>query len=459
MKWKGVIAGVLPLLLVIGAWGAWQYRQYRSYQTLVPGEATTLIRIHVDGLIKDIGLNVFWNRSYYDSIGRDGGGGTDLQVWRNTGASIPANLFLFQMEHAQSEIFPDVYFGSVGLTDTAAFSAALRTHFAMQVTRDANEEAIAVADRAIVVYSADRACFALSLRKPAHDMVLLQDVLHSLLAANGHLPVSESKFRTVKQLGGHIGLLGNYRASIRFNAGEARGTIALPAAVSRLAAGGIPDFPDSNAASFWLNGTVGDWLDDKQFGIGGHTLHVDSLLRHYRGNVALEWRGTVMQTDTIISYDYDEDFVLQERQELIGKPVPELYLSVAADSGLIRYLAAQGIVDLKENSVNPAVLPLYQVNTGAPVDGYVQWYTARHPTVLREGRDAGDEALYVRIDFNRLNSQTLPIALIPYIQMLDNFEATGRMAGDTHLEVVGKVRMKNWKINSLVQLLAVGDGS
>ncbi len=458
MRWGRVLAVWLPLLLVGGLWGAWQYRQYRSYQALIPKQTTCLIRIHLDGLFRDVGLNAFWNRAHYDSLRHNGPEGADFRSWPNTGASMPANLFLFQLPHVQSEIFPHIYFGTLQLTDTAAFTTLLRTHFAMQIFRGGDEPAIAVADRVLVVFSADRACFAVSLRKPVQDIAVLEEVLHSLLAAEGHVPVSESAFRDIKHLGGHIGWQGRGRraASIRFNAGVAKFSLTLPAVAAPSLSGGVPDFPDTNAASFWLNGMVGDWLAGKRLDFGGYTLHGDSLLKHYQGSMALEWKGTVMQTDTMISYDYDADFVMQERRELVERPVPDIRLAIAADTGLMGYLARQDVMDPTHHLVNRSAFPLFRINAGATSRGYMQWFTAVQPAALPPSGEGDGEMLHVRIDFTRLDSQALPVSLSPILGILDSLEATGVMAGETAQEITGNLRMKNYRINSLVQLLHAG---
>src|SRR5690606_21428406 len=88
-----------------------------------------------------------------------------------------------------------------------------------------------------------------------------------------------------------------------------------------------PRFPESNTASLWIAG-IPSFLAGKPIKIGPYTLLGDSLLEHYQGNLIAEWKGTVKQQDTVISYDYDEDFTMHEREELVEKSVPEVYLSI-----------------------------------------------------------------------------------------------------------------------------------
>src|SRR5690606_11992893 len=119
-----------------------------------------------------------------------------------------------------------------------------------------------------------------------------------------------------------------------------------------------PHFADSNAVSLWIQDSLTGFLSGRQFDIGGHALHGDSLLYHYKGHIVLEWKGTVIQQDTIVNFDYDDNFELVETQEVVDKSVPEIYCSVLADAGLTDYLCAQEVLETPGSTISREVVPL-----------------------------------------------------------------------------------------------------
>src|SRR5690606_23445458 len=107
---KRVLFTTLGFLLLITAacWGYWSYRQYRSFQTTIPRETTSLVRVHVDGIVRDVTWNMLWNRAHAP----EGEQSIRFDTWKPMGIRIPANLFLYQVDHPLSDKFPDAYFGS-----------------------------------------------------------------------------------------------------------------------------------------------------------------------------------------------------------------------------------------------------------------------------------------------------------------------------------------------------------
>lgn len=448
-----IVIGVL-LVFVGSGWGYWAYRQYRSYQTLIPGDATAVVRIHVDALIRDIAWNAWWNPAYYSGVSRDTTSAIDRDKWKQTGMDIPANLFLYQVEHPLSGTFPKVYFGSIALTDTASFSGWLSNRLHMPIQRDSLGE-FAIGDHIVVITKGKRAFFAFTPTKPMADLSLLRKTVWSLSTSKNFTPVSKSPFGDISDAKGHISIKDGHVSSFTFHTGEvvfsSAHTLDNPPTLDEK----IPDFPDSNAVSLWLQDIPSGWLARKQFRIGPNTLHGDSLLVHGKGSVAFVWNGTVTQQDTVISYDYDENFVMQERVELTEKPAPALYLTLTAGDGLNRYLQVQGILDPGTHRVNREILPLYQVKTSSLAGGYLQFHTADSAAELPALRAINQQFLFLRINFERIDPLALPSAISPVVAICSSLEASGYCEDSNRIAIRGKLRMKDRRINSLIQLLGI----
>ena len=448
-----IVAGLL-LLIIAGAWGYWTYRQYRSYQAPIPTGATSLARIGVDGLLVDIAWNALWHRSYYQGKQTEKPFKFDRSSWLRTGMAIPANIFVYQLGASEQEHISDVYFGSLALTDSTIFSQWLTRQPNLNIQRDTLGTVI-TSEHLVAVYDADRVFFALSPKKITSARPHIRNATQALMASRDWTTVDESPFHAIRKCDGDLVVLGAQQATIEFKNGQMlfsmAGTWKSRSAESRSAPQvGIPQFSSSNTASLWVAGLPA-FLAGKTFELGPYTLAGDSLLKYNQGNVMIEWKGTVMQHDTVITYDYDDDFTMQERIELVEKPAPELYFSIATTDGLSDYLKAQGI--LTPQGVSQDALPLYHVGVNQIDRGFLQLHTAQTPSALPKQGPATDDVLYAHVNFEQIDSTMVSPLFIPYIQRLNQLEVTGRRSDGEHVTIRGTLFLRNPAIHSLVQLL------
>ncbi len=455
---KRVLFVALGLILLIAAvgWAYWTYRQFRANQAPIPRNATSVLRIHVDGLIRDIAWNALWNGVAYRDTTKQRSTTFSIKQWKQLGIQIPANLFLYQLDHARSNEFRNIYFGSVGVVDPAAFAAWLQDELGMEIG-NGEHGTVASSERALVVIQPQRALFALSSTKPKTSLTHLTDVLANVLEQyGGNVAVNKSDFHEIIHDKGQVSGCGTHRFAIDFKKGMVafNGWYEMDYAPNRRK--GKPHFADSNAVSMWVQSGLTGLLAGKEFDIGGHTVQGDSLLVHYGGSIALEWKGTVTQQDTIVNFNYDDNFELVETAEIVDKSVPAIYCSLLADTALIDYLQAQGVLDTPGNIVNRDVFPLFRLGVTVLPSGFVQFHTAGDALSLPQQTDhEGHDLLYVKIDFNKLQVPGLPAYLAPYMEMADFFELSGHPASANQLAVQGTLRMEDARVHSLVQLLAL----
>ncbi len=439
------------LLATAAAWGYWTYRQYRSYQTPIPKAATSIIRVSVDALAMDLAWNTLWNGRYYREKQRDGATGFDREVFAQTGMAIPANIFLYQLD-SSDDISPYLYFGSVPLTDTSVFSNWLNGLAQIHVNQDGLGK-FAYSEHLLIVHDADHAFFAISPKPFASTLPTVRKRAYALMTSDEWVSVGKSPLHGIRKLPGHVAAIGEMQTSIQFKSGEARFSVKYAPDTLPAPAGDMPEFPSSNTASLWIANASWLFPKDRPLKAGPYIWQRDDLQKYGKGELLMEWKGTVLQQDTVVDYDYDEDFNMSERQEIIEKPVPDLSLSIAADSSLDNYLQNQGILDTPGHSISREVLPLYRVHVSPVSEGYMQFHTANRHTELPKRLPADGNIFYLRINFGNMDLSSVAPFIGSYAALADYMEASGRVTKDNKVSIHGKLRMHDTRINSLIQLV------
>ena len=452
-----LIALAILLLLVAAGWGYWTYRQYRAGQTMIPRDATSVVRVHVDGILRDIAWNALRHgTSYRDTAASHPAFRT--KMLQDLHMPIPASVFLYQVGHGSRNEFPDVYFGSLAVDDSTGMAAWLHDNLGMDITA-APQGTVASSSHALVVIQPGRALLALSPKKlgsgDAGNEALVDVLIGILDAHGGSLAITDSPFADILADDGQLAGRGSRAFSIGFEAGKI--TFSAPNALahplSQLQP--TPHFADSNAVSLWVQDSLTGFLAGRSFDIGGHKLQGDSLLRHYGGRMAMEWKGTVMQQDTVVNFDYDDNFELVETQEIMEKPVPEVYWSLQADTALMSYLQGRGIVEESGSAVTREAFPLYKMGASPLPTGYLQFHTAPTQQALPAPTDDGEPlSFYLRINFNRLQIPDLPARLAPLMQAANLLEVSAGQPASAHGATMhGTLQLKDGQLHSLVQLL------
>src|SRR5690606_28425811 len=114
-----------------------------------------------------------------------------------------------------------------------------------------------------------------------------------------------------------------------------------------------------------------------------------------------------------------------------------------------------GILQGPNNTITHNAFPLFRASVSSLPSGYVQLHTPGQTRALPELSPSRHELVYLQIDFNKLQAVDLPPVLTPYTQAADLLELSGRPVADNHVVVHGTLRMKNTRLHSLVQLLAL----
>ena len=90
-------------------------------------------------------------------------------------------------------------------------------------------------------------------------------------------------------------------------------------------------------------------------------LSIDSIISKWSGNFALNLKVINSKKDTIVTYDYDDDFNKIEKIAVQELTVPEFDFSFDADSNLFGYLSNKNAIQVIESDTVFTSMPLYKL--------------------------------------------------------------------------------------------------
>lgn len=444
---------VLAILVSVALWGVISYRNQQSYDTGMIGvQATRVIKVDIGSLTRHIGWNAFWHPGYYAEEER--AAFMEKRKMIRTGLASVAKIFLFQL--GDEPFWTTFTYGIVPLADAENFTQFLQTELYMQVGQDSISR-FGRHKHAFVRYDDRQAVFALGNFDSGSDELtdgLIKNQLASYLTGEQLVSIKASPFYDAVTQEGHIVSVGRERLSIEFLEGEIVFSCALEQTTRAAVAYQPSVWADSSLLR--LRASLTDWIPKGDvFSVGTFVLHSDSLRAYMAGDVVGEWRGMGTQTDSVITWEFDDNLEMMEVVERIEQPVPDLYLSVQTHAdALQRYLVDNGILDSASEAVNPAFFPLFRVYWQQ--EGSWLTFHTQHPrTELEEAPNASP--LYVAANIRAIKQHvTFPKVrtfLTPFRELV--ISADQEPQG---IVLRGRIAMEDNTVSSLMQLLVREQG-
>ncbi|RAJ31107.1 hypothetical protein [Pedobacter cryoconitis] len=392
MKKIFIAAAAIVLLLLLTVYGLLQYRQYSSYQNRIHQRASLIFKINVDQIVKKRGL------SNLKSGAR--------------GFGVPANIFVYTVSNKSALTF----FCSLPVTDTTVLKAYLERVFKINhfisnaqgpVWGNSQDQSIKV------VYNTQNVVICYSLIKES-----VNDIMGELLAGKSLLADTDDRVARLKKQDAPIVYdFKSYsgQASLTDHGLLLSGTFPLKGL-------GVPDscnrpeiLAQGLSVSGWLNADLkGVLTQDVRF--NGHVLEQDSLLGYYKGLLEFEVGNPVSQSQSVISYTYNDEFEKVEQEVKKEVKVPEITLSLKGNtSSLVSYLCKQGVIGT-DNQLNRELFPLYQVY--GQYDNQVFQLSTNQKRPMSSAYVYTPYFFFAAIDFDQLRKQNQFTLLNSYIKDL-----------------------------------------
>ncbi|KQR70517.1 hypothetical protein [Pedobacter sp. Leaf176] len=439
------IAAVIIISLLIFFVGAFKYRQYRANQVLIPSNAGSLVKISVDELYKSLAVNMITHPGYYFKSDTK----TKKKTWfdgLDHGLQIPANLYLFTIKNQPKTAL----FSRLEIKNLNAFEVFLENilHFNVEKKPGGLSYAKSKFGNIAISYNSRNAAIVFTNEHADFDLLLA-----GILSQKNFIELRKSAFNLVRKATNHIVFSdGGHFATLNFDNGSintndeliSETIVPAPKPFHRI-------FKRESAISFWLNAdfktTPGQTLKLKNT-----SLEQDSLTKYYKGYVDFEWINTIQQMDSIITYDYNDDFEKIEKVVMQKRDIPNFIVNIIADGkGLKNYLHQKNVIRLDSGVINKTVFPLYKVHV-AETDTQLKLSTNENPITIPTNIQS-DEFLGLNVYFNKLSKQSNFPSITKYIRNLQKLEIKGKLIEGKKVRITGNLTFRNKEVNSLYQLL------
>lgn len=434
--WKGAIISIL--LCGIGFYVFVIYKQHSSYRTTrIPENTTSLIRVDVYRIYKSM---------LPDYFGRKKREGTPMFE----GLVIPANIFVYTVKGKQ----PTTLFSSLQLDDAGAFETSLKKQKNL-VPEPAKIPGIAVwmsPDKSwAIAFNQERVVVAYSAKK---EPVL--DILSDILLDKNTISIAKSKFKTIKKQEGHLTYLsGANSGHLEFNKGNITASLTIAGIGKAVLPSVQHQQPDShNIINLWLYADMSPWLHQKNFTIDTITICGDSLLASHPKGIEMALSQPVLQKDSVVTYEYNDDFEKVATVTVNETAVPGIFIRAAADAILLQaYLQRQGIIGYDSGLVSKRIVPLYQLYSTQTKE-YLQWSTVKGSAVSNT-LSTSNTFFGLKIDFGRLAQQPEFSLIHRYLKPFKNLDAKGTKAKNNEVQFDAILYFKEDKRQALWQLMDI----
>lgn len=442
VKFLKITAAIVILLLVF-YFGFFKYRQLLANKVLIPATTQTLLKINVDELYKTIAISYLKHPSQY--------AGADKKCIKekvddlNTGLKIPANIYIYALKGKVKNTF----FSRMEIADSSAFNSFILKKLSL-IKKDTHF--FQSSDSALcLLFNKTTVAIAFTPKKES-----VKTALEEILSQKNMVKISDSKFAQMASLTDHLSFQNAENLSkinftdgkIDFNS-EFENKWIEPAAEPRHR---IPD-PESTV-SMWLNGKIKPDLIKKNNTISPSLLSKDSFFRFYKDYVDFEWTKTITQVDTIVGYEYNDDFEQVEKKILQDRKIPSITINLSADDKAVsNYLNSLGALDQSTGKISSSMIPLYQAYFKGS-DGNVLLTTVKGATPDLK-RTSSADFFYFKVDFKKLIKQTSIPLIADKLGVFSQLEIKAKSTRKDKIKLESELLFLNKDANALIQLLKV----
>lgn len=340
----GLIAGI-----AIGLFIYKEIRASKAKDILIPKHTTALLQVNVDGLFMELMGNAISNPNTYFFAEKDSADRKREKLWR-TGMKIPAMLYLFA-DSSNAE----TYYTIQKISNIDRFKRFIQTYVAKDLDSIARPldggYTYYQQKKLAFLYNESQVIFAIGKDSTDRSASMLE-LLNS--TQQDWIPAHSWTSRHADQHGNDLLWTSSNKdwISMDFQNGSIHADAFFSSEQWR-----FPDAPQALAASgnpvlhAYLDADLSAWLKAKDSLWKDLKVPVDSLYKYYGGYIDLQWMPKdVKQMETIISYEYDDNFEMKEVKQEQEVDAPNLLVRLKASPHLLGYLPEKLFYKFKRKS-------------------------------------------------------------------------------------------------------------
>lgn len=436
-------AAVVILLLLFVFYGFLKYRQYDSYHGMIHEDADLIIKVNSDQLIRKIALNTLANPSYYFKPSEEDSVSADEDEDSGRGFTLPANLFAYTLKGDLK-----TFYTTLKVNDSSALKSYIQKNLDINSFTTSEKYSYAASDDRKVQIAFDHQRIVLAYTFNSKDV---QTTLKEILFQNKTIDGGSETIAALKDADGDAVIMqGQNITNVDFDNGKVTLSgllnltpeIALPS-TSSLAK---PDTSSSIHVSLAGNVPV-QYL--KKYEINNITIPLDSLAKDFEGYLDLRIAGTATQYDTIITYDYNDDFEKVEVKTLNESQVPGVKVLVRGKASHMMEVLKQNQVVLN-NKLNRTIFPLLDMNIKSK--GTSELIFTNIDDKFEAELAGSSDFFMLYANFQRMASENALPVKSEYLKNLRTLSINASKAGEA-VNIKGQLLLHNKNINALMQLI------
>ncbi|WP_103069228.1 hypothetical protein [Aquimarina sediminis] len=446
-KYKIVITTALLILLVVFV-VLYKNWQRQAYKEVVHADATTIIKVDVNELMKTLAWDFVGNMEYYSSKEEDSISGEKSD---GKGINIPASVFLYTVPKASNTIFCTLKISDSTqaisyLSKTLGASHEVKREGFYQKTNKKKTISIAQLDKTVVI--------ALSYKKEDVSKVFEEILIHKKYMVPTH--------HLLQQLINeehHISIAGRKEMMLHLDGKD--GVIELTGSFNNSSeiifnkSSKVPSFSNNKCIQMYMSGKPKNKLSlskifGKEINWGTTTLATDSITQHFNDLITFQLGGTTFQKDSIITYEYNDDFEKVPVVSLKEKTVPNMSLSITADSTntIERYLKNSRVID-KNQFVKE--IPFYQFYAAQKENKFIV-STSKEFSLPFQKTEMSTDFFRIQVHIDQLIKENHFPIINSYISSMNSIDIKAKNNDTKTIHLEGIITFKERTINAFTQI-------
>ncbi|KRT16026.1 hypothetical protein ASU31_11010 [Pedobacter ginsenosidimutans] len=437
------ITAAIAILLLLCYFGFFKYRQIQANNISIPDSTNALLKINVDELYKTIAVSYIKHPSQYS--GADKKGIKEKVDDLNTGLKIPANIYIYSLKGKAKTTF----FSTFEIADTLAFNRFIQKKSALPLIKKDRNFFQSKDSTFCVLFNKTTVALAYTPQKEQ-----LKTVLQAILDKKNMVKLGDSQFNRLANLSDHISFQ-NTESFSKINFTDGKINFSNEFINQMIVPAAKPQHRTLNPEStigMWLNAKFKSELPKKNQTETPSLLSKGSFFRFYKDYVDFEWTNTITQVDTVVGYEYNDDFERVEKKVLQDRKIPFISMNLTAnDREVSDYLKSLGALDQSTGKISSSMIPLYQVYFKGS-SGNIQLSTVKS-TKPDLKRTSSDDFFYFKVDFKKLIKQTPMPLIADKLGTFSQLEIKAKSIEKDKIKLESELLFLNEDANALIQLL------